>query len=95
MVRNLHSIERMSLLAAMLLAVHPSHGSEAPDRPRALRFPAYEAVPHLDAYASREACHRAVADRRLLKVFFGEGHTLSGRAQERDEEAVRWFQRLR
>jgi dipeptidyl aminopeptidase/acylaminoacyl peptidase len=29
-----------------------------------------------------------------LKVFFGEAHTLAGRAQERDEDAIRWFQRF-
>jgi dipeptidyl aminopeptidase/acylaminoacyl peptidase len=29
-----------------------------------------------------------------LKIFYGEGHILSGRAQERDEDAVRWFRRF-
>ena len=29
-----------------------------------------------------------------LKVFFGEGHVLSGRAEERDQDAVRWFRRF-
>jgi len=29
-----------------------------------------------------------------LKVFFGEGHVLSGRAEERDQDAVRWFHRF-
>jgi len=29
-----------------------------------------------------------------LKVFFGEGHVLSGRADERDQDAVRWFRRF-
>ena len=29
-----------------------------------------------------------------LKIFHGEGHVLSGRAEERDQDAVRWFQRF-
>ena len=29
-----------------------------------------------------------------LKVFYGEYHSLAGRAQERDEDAVRWFRRF-
>jgi dipeptidyl aminopeptidase/acylaminoacyl peptidase len=29
-----------------------------------------------------------------LKIFHGEGHILSGRAEERDQDAVRWFQRF-
>ena len=29
-----------------------------------------------------------------LKIFHGEGHVLSGRAAERDQDAVRWFQRF-
>jgi len=29
-----------------------------------------------------------------LKIFYGEKHVLSGRAAERDEDAVRWFRRF-
>ena len=29
-----------------------------------------------------------------LKIFYGEGHVLGGRAAERDEDAVRWFRRF-
>lgn len=29
-----------------------------------------------------------------LKIFYGENHILTGRAQERDEEAVSWFRRF-
>jgi len=30
-----------------------------------------------------------------LKIFFGEGHVLAGRAEERDGDALRWFDRFR
>jgi len=29
-----------------------------------------------------------------LKIFYGEKHVLTGRAEERDEETVRWFRRF-
>jgi dipeptidyl aminopeptidase/acylaminoacyl peptidase len=29
-----------------------------------------------------------------LKIFYGEKHVLAGRAQERDDEAVKWFRRF-
>ena len=29
-----------------------------------------------------------------LKIFYGEFHNLAGRAQERDEDAMRWFARF-
>jgi dipeptidyl aminopeptidase/acylaminoacyl peptidase len=29
-----------------------------------------------------------------LKIFYGEKHVLAGRAEERDEDAARWFRRF-
>jgi dipeptidyl aminopeptidase/acylaminoacyl peptidase len=45
------------------------------------------------------AIHLASALEKLgrryeLKIFYGENHIISGRAQERDEDAVKWFRRF-
>lgn len=52
-----------------------------------------------DSVAPTEAMDMAAALSRLhkpyeLKIFYGEKHVLTGRAAERDQDAVTWFQRF-
>jgi dipeptidyl aminopeptidase/acylaminoacyl peptidase len=50
-------------------------------------------VPPLHAIQLASALHK-LGKPYELKIFYGENHIATGRAQERDEEAVRWFRRF-
>ncbi len=64
-MRKLQADVTLLLLAATLLGVRSPQAGEPPGQARAIRFPVYEAVPHLDAYATRKAYQAAVADHRF------------------------------
>ena len=40
------------------------------------------------------SCFKLIANAGIRKIFYGEFHNLAGRAQERDEDAMRWFARF-
>lgn len=83
----------------------PGNEAEIVESRSALRWPERIGMPLLimhggsdSGVASSHAQRLASALRALdrpyeLKIFAGEGHVISGRAAERDADAVRWFRR--
>ena len=84
----------------------PANETEIAESRSSIRWPEKINVPVLlmnggaDSQVSpRHAIQLASALEKLgkkyeLKIFYGEQHLLAGRAQERDEDAVRWFRRF-
>lgn len=67
----------------------PASG-ESPRRSATLGF----LVPFAKTYLGSELPRHTPDFSSELKIFYGEKHGLSGRAQERDDDAVRWFRRI-
>ena len=93
-------------LAATIWPGFPANEAEIVESRSAVRWPEKINVPVLlmnggaDPQVSPfHALELATALQKLgrpyeLKIFHGENHILTGRAQERDEDAIRWFKRF-
>ena len=93
-------------LAPTIWPGFPANEAEIIESRSAMRWPEQISVPVLlmnggaDSQVSPlHAIQLATALDKLgkpyeLKIFYGEDHVLSGRAEERDEEAARWFRRF-
>jgi dipeptidyl aminopeptidase/acylaminoacyl peptidase len=93
-------------LASTIWPGFPANEAEIVASRSAMRWPEKINVPVLlmnggaDSQVSPlHAIHLAAALQQLgkryeLKIFHGENHMLSGRARERDDDAMRWFRRF-
>lgn len=93
-------------LAATIWPGFPANEAEIAESRSAVRWPEKIGVPVLlmnggadPQLSPLHAMRLATELQRLgrpyeLKIFHGENHSITGRAQERDEDAIRWFRRF-